>query len=301
MRADTLGWAFFLGAFLSFGAARAAQPFSPPDFDLAISAPEILWIVDGSAVARFEATVRLRSAPSDPEEPVGAQAWTLSIAASGARIADASVAGTAGDAPPAGFYVDGFRMTLIVGPASEGAISAVALSFYTPATLPAEGEFALLRLALEAEVPAPGQGCREARIEFRDGLKGPGEPVLNAITYRGRTRRDDGSSEDSDRDREENASVSICVPFGFLRGDASPDAGVDISDAISTLSYLFLGGAEPPCIAACDVNDDENVNISDPIYLLSHLFTGGPEPPPPWWECGADPTPGRLPCGSPGC
>ncbi len=285
------------GGFVSAG---AATPFSPPDFDLWISAPEAVFSSDGAAV-RFEAEASLRSTPSDPAETFGAQAWTLSIVAAGARIADATVSGTAGDVPPAGFYVDGFQMTLIVGAESEGAISAVALSFYTPATLPVEGEFVLLRLSVEAGAPREGEGCREVRIEFRDGLKGPGEPVDNAITYRGRTRRDNGSEQDSDDDREESASVFICSPVGFVRGDSSPDSKVDISDAIATLGFLFLGDREPPCLAACDVNDDEEVNISDPIYLLNHLFLGAPEPPPPWEECSPDPTPGRLSCLKPSC
>src|SRR5690606_14602396 len=34
----------------------------------------------------------------------------------------------------------------------------------------------------------------------------------------------------------------------FLRTDTNGDGRVDISDAIATLQYLFLGGDEPPCI-----------------------------------------------------
>ncbi|MCZ6794390.1 MAG: dockerin type I repeat-containing protein [Planctomycetota bacterium] len=77
----------------------------------------------------------------------------------------------------------------------------------------------------------------------------------------------------------------------FVRGDANDDGDVNISDASFTLSFLFRGGAEPPCPNAADVDDNGTVNISDPIALFNYLFRGGPMPAAPSPRCGFDATP----------
>jgi hypothetical protein len=81
----------------------------------------------------------------------------------------------------------------------------------------------------------------------------------------------------------------------FLRGDANGDGRLDLSDAIFTLAFLFLGGPAPLCPAAADANDGGALDIADPIFTLGWLFTGGPPPPPPGpAACGLDPTPDAL-------
>jgi hypothetical protein len=72
----------------------------------------------------------------------------------------------------------------------------------------------------------------------------------------------------------------------FLRGDANDDGKVDISDAVWTLGWLFLGGSATGCVAAGNANGDSVVDISDPIYMLTHLFLGGPKLAAPYPECG---------------
>ena len=86
----------------------------------------------------------------------------------------------------------------------------------------------------------------------------------------------------------------------FRRGEVNLDGRVDISDAVRTLSFLFLGGAPIGCMDAADSDDNGNVNITDPIYLLNHLFLGGRELPPPGIDaCGEDPSADELePCGA---
>ncbi len=76
----------------------------------------------------------------------------------------------------------------------------------------------------------------------------------------------------------------------FIRGDANRDGGVDISDAIGVLGYLFLGDANLTCDDAADANDDGGVNISDPVSILGALFLGEGSLPPPYPEAGVDPT-----------
>jgi beta-glucanase (GH16 family) len=79
-----------------------------------------------------------------------------------------------------------------------------------------------------------------------------------------------------------------CGP-SFVRGDCNDDAGVDISDALCILGWLFLGGATPGCVAAMNANGDPGVDVSDAIWLLEYLFLGGPSPTAPFPDCGAAP------------
>ncbi|MBI4582520.1 MAG: CHRD domain-containing protein [Planctomycetes bacterium] len=81
----------------------------------------------------------------------------------------------------------------------------------------------------------------------------------------------------------------------FLRGDSNNDGTVDISDAIHSLTYKFVGGEEPACLDAADSNDDEQVDQSDAIVTLSYLFLGDARPASPFQisfqGCGLDFTP----------
>jgi hypothetical protein len=85
----------------------------------------------------------------------------------------------------------------------------------------------------------------------------------------------------------------------FLRGDADANGAVDITDAVSTLNFLFLGGTRPGCEDAADSNDDGELNISDGIHTLGFLFLGSEPPPFPGPDAaGFDGTPADpFPCG----
>ena len=86
-------------------------------------------------------------------------------------------------------------------------------------------------------------------------------------------------------------------PPSFLRGDSNTDGEVDISDAIHTLSFLFLGTSQVPCEDAADANDDGTVDISDAISTLGFLFLGMPPViPAPYPTRGPDPTPDTRDC-----
>ncbi|MBI4584966.1 MAG: DNRLRE domain-containing protein [Planctomycetes bacterium] len=84
--------------------------------------------------------------------------------------------------------------------------------------------------------------------------------------------------------------------FFYRRGDFNDDGGIDITDAIEILTFLFLSATKPSCLKAADVNDDDNADVSDPIVLLGYLFLGSKEPAPPFASCGMDPTPDALDC-----
>ena len=91
-------------------------------------------------------------------------------------------------------------------------------------------------------------------------------------------------------------------PITFIRGDSNGDGEVDLSDAVATLAFLFLGTAKIGCQDAADANDDDALNLTDAIYALAFLFQGGKLLPAPGKDdCGFDPGV-SLGCEeSPGC
>ena len=83
----------------------------------------------------------------------------------------------------------------------------------------------------------------------------------------------------------------------FRRGDCNDDDAVELSDAVCTLNFLFLGGPAPGCLEVADVNGEDGVNIADPTYLLNFLFLGGPAPVAPFPDCGT--VDGEVDCKTP--
>ncbi len=69
------------------------------------------------------------------------------------------------------------------------------------------------------------------------------------------------------------------------RGLCNSDSRYDISDVLALLAFLFSGGGELPCQAACDCNGGARLDVSDAICFLGHLFQGGPAPSPLYAEC----------------
>ncbi|HLU46628.1 MAG TPA: cohesin domain-containing protein, partial [Planctomycetota bacterium] len=82
----------------------------------------------------------------------------------------------------------------------------------------------------------------------------------------------------------------------FIRGDSNGDHRVDLSDAVFTLGYLFLGKETPGCLDAVDANDDGNLDLSDAVSTLEFLFSGATPLPAPSSSFGVDPTPDSLGC-----
>jgi hypothetical protein len=82
----------------------------------------------------------------------------------------------------------------------------------------------------------------------------------------------------------------------FIRGDANFDAILDVSDAIFSLAYQFLGGPAPVCQDAADSDDDGRYTLTDAVLVLQHLFLGGAPPPAPFPEPGEDPSDDSLDC-----
>ena len=74
-----------------------------------------------------------------------------------------------------------------------------------------------------------------------------------------------------------------------VRVDADGEVEGQVTDAVFLLNHNFLGGPEPACLAACDVNGDGDVlgSVTDAVYLLTFNFLGGPPPVGPFPDCGA--------------
>jgi hypothetical protein len=80
-----------------------------------------------------------------------------------------------------------------------------------------------------------------------------------------------------------------CVPSGvgqFARGDTNNSHVLDLSDAVRVFNWLFLGGAEPLCLASADTNGDGKIDLSDGIRTLGFLFLGTAAPVAPFPGCG---------------
>jgi hypothetical protein len=139
--------------------------------------------------------------------------------------------------------------------------------------------------------------------EFGDGRSGVGRTVVHPYAQEGDYLA--GVTVTYDGDGQHGGSLEVKVTSSpmplFRRGDCNDDGGVDISDAVCILSWLFLGGPAPGsgpepgsgsgCSAVADTNGNGSADISDAVYLLDYLFKGGPEPVAPFPDCG----PGSLP------
>lgn len=93
--------------------------------------------------------------------------------------------------------------------------------------------------------------------------------------------------------------VTVVADLGgqFTRGNCNGDSALDLADAISILGALFGQSPWPLCPDACDANDDGGIDISDAVTTLIYLFVpGSPTPSPPFGGCAGDPTPDPLGC-----
>jgi hypothetical protein len=151
-------------------------------------------------------------------------------------------------------------------------------------------EIARLRLRIADDPPAPRTVVRPAAVPWSDGafvverecggyLAPEGEVLAGASEVRPATITIHGVADEE-----------------FVRGDANADGNVDLSDAVATLNYLFLGGEDPSCFDAADADDSGDLSITDAILHLGVLFLGAGSLPPPYPECGPDPTADGLDC-----
>jgi hypothetical protein len=81
------------------------------------------------------------------------------------------------------------------------------------------------------------------------------------------------------------------IVSGFRRGDADDSGKLDLTDAIATLQFLYMGYAAPACKDAADTDDSGTLDLTDAISSLQFQFMGGTAPASPGpVNCGPDPT-----------
>lgn len=170
-------------------------------------------------------------------------------------------------------------------PGLRGVISYCVMGGYSLACLQPNGTSKVLKITIEATAPA------SVAIRYVDNLKGQGQPVPNAVTFSSYSY---GILQGLQI--EESRFTVGAGSGGFLRGDANADGFLEISDPIIILTSHFLGIGEIPCGKAADADDGGGMEVTDAVLLLGYLFLDGAAPSGPWGYCGLDPTPDDLPC-----
>ncbi|HER00062.1 MAG TPA: hypothetical protein ENO22_12045 [candidate division Zixibacteria bacterium] len=77
------------------------------------------------------------------------------------------------------------------------------------------------------------------------------------------------------------ASMPICdftTEIGYICGDANGDLTVNVSDAVSIINFVFVGGQEPDPYQSGDTNCDGSINVSDAVWIINFVFVGGNDP-----------------------
>ena len=90
----------------------------------------------------------------------------------------------------------------------------------------------------------------------------------------------------------------------FVRGDCGQAGNMDISSGIFLLGFLFTGGNDPGCLAACDADGDGRLDITTAVFIFNFLFLGGAPPSAPFPGCGFSESGEDLELGcadNPGC
>ena len=215
-----------------------------------------------------------------------AYGWNLAVAHPGVRlqIEEVTISGTGIEdlVGPAGFVL--FEITS--GPGNEGFTAQVELDAAPPwAIPPPDQEIARVRYHVKPILDPALVGARiDAKIAFRPSLQGSGGSVRNEVFPAGLL-----STEDL------LLRVAVLPQAAFLRGDANGDGGVDLTDALSIIFFLFEG-LEGICEEAGNSNDDVHLDLTDAIFTLGRLFLVPAPFPDPFPACGEDPTLPSLEC-----
>jgi len=81
---------------------------------------------------------------------------------------------------------------------------------------------------------------------------------------------------DTDGDGIGDACDAFCCAN---RGDVDHSGpGVDISDLVYLVDYMFTGGPAAPCSDEANIDGTGELDIADLVYLVDYMFSGGPAP-----------------------
>jgi agmatine deiminase len=77
------------------------------------------------------------------------------------------------------------------------------------------------------------------------------------------------------------SSMAVCdftTELNYVCGDANGDLAVNVSDAVSIINFVFVGGDAPDPYESGDVNCDGSVNVSDAVWIINYVFVEGNTP-----------------------
>ena len=64
----------------------------------------------------------------------------------------------------------------------------------------------------------------------------------------------------------------------YVCGDGDASGGVNVSDAVLIINYIFAGGDPPIPLLSGDVDCSGGVNVSDSVWIINYIFAGGLAP-----------------------
>ncbi len=98
--------------------------------------------------------------------------------------------------------------------------------------------------------------------------------------YSYRVRAKDLQNQFSQFSDLELVNVNLPASCTWLVGDADGSGAYTVSDAVTLISFVFLGGVAPipDPIGSGDADCSGAVTISDAVYLIQFVFSGGPNP-----------------------
>ncbi|MEM7263598.1 MAG: dockerin type I domain-containing protein [Planctomycetota bacterium] len=211
-------------------------------------------------------------------EHLAAYGWSLGLDMDGGTIENPTTVGTvAAPVDEGGIINTGFIFTEPT--ADGGAVSSILTSIQGHNQLDTQLPFSVI-LRARAAVAVPKSGTLTTEVQLVSGLRGSGHEIELEVTA-------DGDPYRPVVTPLEVRAHSFDESEFFKRGDVDQSGGINISDSIFLLNWLFAGGRTPPCLDAANVNDDEQIDISDAIAGLNCLFVGGVCPS---FECEVDTT-----------
>ena len=253
----------------------------------------------------------------------GGQGWSLSVAAQDCEITVVSVKGcvvqtlpfnypeddpdvgvvnsVALNANPAGFKSNALAVSVAPLPLGiSGAVSAIVLNQTGFQPLVANTTQTVLKLTCKVTVKL--NETTNSKLYFLSGLKGPGQPVSNVITYKGQSEQ---ASKQQGLVLNLTGKETPPLPLKseFERGDANDDGIQNIADAVNIVYNVVPGLQGDPtqyvkilCPDSGDANADGQMNLGDAIFLIDWQFRGGPAPAAPFGVCGTTNTSTDVTC-----
>ena len=84
---------------------------------------------------------------------------------------------------------------------------------------------------------------------------------------------------DSGGDDDQDPGEGHPAPVGFqVAQKTGEEPGIDISDVVFIVDYMFNEGDIPFCFDESDVDASGGMDISDVVYMVDYMFNDGAEP-----------------------